>query len=565
MTVSRQWTARAQSTIMSRCDHVPVPGRRNHLQNPISPIAAVLLALLSAQLPAAESVDASVAVTTKIEEPKLVTFKPELQASKGTVTAAGKRLDYDAYAGTLVVHLKGYDDVPQNINKEDKIGPAEASMFYVAYFKSGAPSAQRPITFLFNGGPGSPTVWLHMGAFGPRRVVTSDDAHTPAAPYDLINNDYSLLDASDLVFIDAPGTGFSRVAGKDKEKAFFGVDPDAHAFAEFITSFLSKWGRWNSPKYIFGESYGTTRAANVVNLLETGSSVDVNGVILLSQCLSYDVLPDYPELNPAVDQPYELWLPSYAATAWYHHRLTEAPKDLPSLVEEVERFASGEYASALQAGAVLDPAERSIVAQKLHTYTGIPLAYIEKANLRISAGEFRKTLLDDAELTTGELDTRFSGPTLDPMSKEAGYDPQSAAIGSAYISVFNDYVRKELRFGEGKTYRESLDIEEDWDFSHRPPGARQALKQQVNVMPDLASAMKHNPNLKILVNGGYFDLSTPFFEGIYEMRHLPIPATLQKNIDFRFYDSGHMVYAHEASLKALHDNVADFIRRTLTH
>jgi carboxypeptidase C (cathepsin A) len=536
------------------------------LQKLKSLMPVALLVLLSTRLSAAESVDANVAFTTKIDEPKLVTFKPEMQASKGTVTLAGKRLDYDSYAGTLVVHLKGYDDVPQNLNKEDKIGPSEASMFYVAYFKSGAPGTQRPITFLFNGGPGSPTVWLHMGAFGPRRVVTADDAHTPAAPYDLVNNEYSLLDATDLVFIDAPGTGFSRVAGKDKEKAFFGVDPDAHAFAEFITGFLSKWGRWNSPKYIFGESYGTTRAANVVNLLETRSSVDVNGVILLSQCLNYDVLPDYPELNPAVDLPYELWLPSYAATAWYHHRLTDAPpKDLASLVDEVEHFASGEYASALQAGATLDPAERKVVAQKLHAYTGIPLAYIEKANLRISAGEFRQTLLDDAELTTGELDTRFSGPTLDPMSKEAGYDPQSAAIGSAYISLFNDYVRKELKFGDGKIYRESLDIEADWDFAHRPPGAREALKQQVNVMPDLASAMKHNPNLKILVNGGYFDLSTPFFEGIYEMRHLPIPATLQKNIDFRFYDSGHMVYAHEASLKALHDNVAAFIRRTLTH
>jgi carboxypeptidase C (cathepsin A) len=529
-------------------------------QNPLLP--AAVLVLLTVRLSAAESMDASVAVTTKTEEAKLITFKPEQQASKGTVTVAGKRLDYDAYAGTIVVHLKGYDDVPQNINKEDKIGPAEASMFYVAYFKSGAPSAQRPITFLFNGGPGSPTVWLHMGAFGPKRVVTADNAHTPAAPYSLVNNEYSLLDASDLVFIDAPGTGFSRVAGKDREKAFFGVDPDAHAFAEFITNFLSKWGRWNSPKYIFGESYGTTRAANVVNLLETRNSVDVNGVILLSQCLNYDVLPDYPELNPAVDQPYELWLPSFAATAWYHHRLTDAPKDLASLMDEVEHFASGEYAAALHAGAALDPSERKTIAQKLHNYTAIPVPYIEKANLRITAGEFRKTLLDDADLTTGELDTRFSGPTLDPMSKEAGYDPQSAAIGSAYVSVFNDYVRKELKFGDGKTYRESLDIEEDWDFSHRPPGSRQALKQQVNVMPDLASAMKHNPNLKILVNGGYFDLSTPFFEGIYEMQHLPIPATLQKNIGFKYYESGHMVYAHEASLKALHDNVAEFIRRT---
>jgi len=535
--------------------------RRTVLRKPNVLLFIAALGLAALHPAAAESAEANAAVTLKSEDPKIVSFKPELQASKGSVTVAGKRLDYDAYAGTLVVHLKGYDDVPQNAPKDEKIGPAEASMFYAAYFKSGVPSAQRPITFLFNGGPGSATVWLHMGAFGPRRVVTLDNAHTPAAPYSLVNNEYSLFDASDLVFIDAPGTGFSRVAGKEHEKAFFGVDPDAHAFAEFITEFLSRWGRWNSPKYIFGESYGTTRAAAVVHLLQTDGSVDLNGVILLSQCLNYDVLPDYPELNPGVDQPYELWLPSYAATAWYHHRLAAAPKDLPSLIDEVERFASGEYAAALQAGATLQPAERDAIVKKLQAYTGLPAAYIDKANLRISQGEFQKTLLDDAELTTGALDTRFSGPTLDPMSKEAGYDPQSAAIGSAYVSIFNDYVRKELKFGEGKTYRESLALQ-DWNFAHRPPGSHQELNQQVNVMPDLGAAMKLNPNLKILVNGGYFDLVTPFFEGVYEMRHLPIPAGLQKNIEFKFYESGHMVYAHEASLKALHDNVAEFIRRT---
>ena len=210
-------------------------------------------------------------------------------------------------------------------------------------------------------------------------------------------------------------------------------------------------------------------------MLETDSSVDVNGVILLSQCLNYDVLPDYPELNPAVDQPYELWLPSFAATAWYHHRLTEAPKDLPSLVDEVEHFASGEYASALASRRDAGPRRaQNSRAKNFIPIPDLPVAYIEKANLRISAGEFRKTLLDDADLTTGELDTRFSGPTLDPMSKEAGYDPQSAAIGSAYVSVFNDYVRKDLKFGEGKVYRESLDIEDDWDFSHRPPGVAPA-------------------------------------------------------------------------------------------
>src|SRR5882672_459440 len=498
----------------------------------------------------------------KDEAATIKTFKPEQQASKGSVSFAGKRLDYDAYAGTLVVHLPDWYDVPQNASKEDKVGPAEASMFYVAYFKSGVPSSQRPLTFLFNGGPGSSTVWLHMGAFGPKRVITADDTHTPAAPYALVNNEYSLLDASDLVFVDAPGTGFSRVAGKDKDKAFYGVDPDAQAFADFISQFLSQYGRWNSPKYLFGESYGTTRAAVLANLLETDRAVDFNGVILLSQILSFDNSADVPQFNPGVDLAYQLALPTYAASAWYHHKLPEAPKELAPLLAEVEQFALNDYALALQAGASLDSTRRQAIAGKLHQYTGLPVAYIEKADLRVNGGEFAKTLQDDSDTTTGRLDTRFSGPTMDPLSKEADYDPQSAAISSAYVSAFNDYVRKELKFGENRDFKPVIDVEAHWDLLHKPPGAQRPVPQSLNVMPDLAMALKYNPGLKVQLNAGYFDMATPFFEGVYEMQHLPIPTALQKNIEFRFYESGHMVYAHAASLKALHDNVADFIART---
>src|ERR1700734_554405 len=262
-------------------------------------------------------------------------LKPEQQASKGSVTISGAMIPYDAFAGTIVVHPKGWDDVPQNADKDDKNLEPQASIFYVAYFKSGDQGAPRPVTFFYNGGPGSSPVWLHMGAFGPKRVVTPDDSHAPAAAYQLINNESSLLDASDLVFIDAPGTGFGRIAGKDKEKAFYGVDADGHAFAEFITTFLSKYGRWNSPKYLFGESYGTTRSAVLANLLETDRSVDINGVILLSQILNFDASVDGPEANPGVDLPYLLALPSYAATAWYHHKLSNAPQNLAPLLDEV--------------------------------------------------------------------------------------------------------------------------------------------------------------------------------------------------------------------------------------
>ena len=499
---------------------------------------------------------------TKPEAAKPERFKPEQQASKGSVTVGGSLINYDAFAGTLVVHPKGWDDVPQNADKDDKNQTPEASMFYVAYFKSDNKGAPRPVTFLYNGGPGSSTVWLHMGAFGPKRVVTADDSHTPAAPYPVVNNDYSLLDVSDLVFVDAPGTGFSRISGKDREKAFYGVDQDAQAFADFIAQFLAKYGRWNSPKYLFGESYGTTRSAVLSNVLETERDVDFNGVILLSQILNFNFSADGPEFNPGVDLPYQLTLPTYAASAWYHHKLPEAHPELAPLLAEVEHFAMTDYAQALAAGSALAPEQRHAIAAKLHQYTGLPVEYIEKADLRINGGEFEKTLQDDSDMTTGRLDTRFSGPTFDPLSKEADYDPQSAAIGSAYVSAFNDYVRKELKFGEDREFKPKIEVFRSWNFLHQAPGAPLPLPQATNVMLDLAVAMKYNPDLNVMLNAGYFDLATPFYEGIYEMQHLPIPAALQKNIEFKFYESGHMVYAHEASLKALHDNVAAFILKT---
>jgi carboxypeptidase C (cathepsin A) len=501
---------------------------------------------------------------SKPEQPKtepavMEHFKPEQQTSKGSVTIGGTVINYDAYAGTLVVHPRDWDDVPQNTEPENKNKTPEASMFYVAYFKSDNKGAPRPVTFLFNGGPGSSTVWLHMGAFGPKRVVTADDTHTPAAPYSVVNNDYSLLDVSDLVFVDAPGTGFSRIAGKDREKAFYGVDQDAWAFSDFIVQFLSKYGRWNSPKYLFGESYGTTRSAVLTRVLETERNVDFNGVILLSQILNFSLDSDFPDFNPGVDLAYQLNLPTYAATAWYHHKLPEAHPDLKSLLTEVEHFAMNEYALALEAGSSLPADQRHAIAEKLHQYTGLPVAYIEKANLRINGGEFEKNLQDENNLTTGRLDTRFSGPTFDPLSKAAEYDPQEAAISSAYVSAFNDYVRKDLKYGENKEYKPEVELWKFWDSHHKPPGVPFPLPG-TNVMLDLATAMKYNPQLKILLNAGYFDLATPFYEGVYEMEHLPIEPDLHKNIEFQFYESGHMVYAHEASLKAIHDNVAAFIR-----
>jgi carboxypeptidase C (cathepsin A) len=492
-------------------------------------------------------------------------FTPRSVQSTGTVSVEGHKIAYEAVAGTIIVHPKGWDDAAKPQGKKNGIGtrngPPVASMFYVAYFKRGANPRTRPVTFLYNGGPGSSTIWLHMGAFGPVRVVTKNDTHTPPAPYRMVDNGYSLLDASDLVFIDAPGTGFSRVEGKGKDKAFYGVDPDAHAFASFITQFLTKYGRWNSPKYLLGESYGTPRSAVLINDLEQNDDVDFNGVMLLSQILNFDLSADEPELNPGVDVPYEVELPSFAATAWYHHKLPSQPADLESFLTRVEQFATGEYAAALAQGSSLPKEQFDAIAAKLHQYTGLPVSYIEKADLRVSGLEFEHELLNSSGMTTGRLDTRFSGPSMDPLSREAQYDPQSAAISSAYVSAFNDYVRSDLHYTTSEAYLPEINIP-SWNFWHQPPGTSSPQQITTNVMPDLAAAMKYDPLLKICLNGGYFDLATPFYEGIYEMHHLPIPEKLQANIQYHYYQSGHMIYANQTALQQLHDNLAAFIRKT---
>lgn len=497
-------------------------------------------------------------------------FQPSEVTSTGTVTVGGKPLAYQAVAGTLVVHAPGWDDVAWRVAAaapspdKDKDGvPAEASMFYTAYFKQGGGTG-RPLMFLYNGGPGSATLWLHMGAFGPRRVVVREDGHTPPAPYPVINNAYSLLDVADLVFIDAPGAGFSRIAGKDKEKAFWGVDADAHAFTGFIQQFLNKYGRWNSPKYIFGESYGTTRSAILANQLASDASIDLNGVILLSTILNFDLSVDSPGFNPGVDTAYVTGLPTMAATAWYHNRLPGGrPAELEPFLREVERFALSDYAAALQQGGRLDSASRQAIAERIAAYTGLSADYVLKSDLRISGGQFSQQLQMPGGLTTGRIDTRFSGPSLDVLSKEAQYDPMISAVGSAYVAAWNDYARGALRFQAEDGFKIFADVFPAWDMAHKAPGMPMAFSgQTTNVMLDLAMAMKQNPNLKVLNTGGYFDLATPYFEGVYEMEHLPIPDALRGNIEYKFFASGHMVYLNEQALHGLHDTVADFVHRT---
>jgi carboxypeptidase C (cathepsin A) len=496
----------------------------------------------------------------------------------GTVTVGGQTIAYRAVAGTLTVGSSDMQDATlafdgsllpdAGVKPPDPEKPEEATatarMFYVAYFKKGATAEQRPVTFLYNGGPGSSTMWLHMGSFGPRRVATPDGEHQEGAPYKIVNNDFSLLDVSDLVFIDAPGAGFSRIFGKDKEKAFWGVDQDAHAFDRFIRRFLTKYDRWNSPKYLLGESYGTPRTAVLSAALE---DVDLNGVILLSQILDFENSIDGPMLNPGNDQAYALALPTFAATAFYHKKLPSQPAALEPFLAEVEQYALGDYMSALLQGSELPPARKQAVAEKLHQYTGLPVELLLRANLRLTGGEFEKDLQLDEGTTTGRLDSRYKGPDFDPLSKEAEHDPQSDAISAAYAAAENSYVRKDLKYGGEQTYIAGAYALPGftWDFRHQQPGGPpvdQLFGGATNVMPDLAFTMKSNPKMKVMLAGGYFDLATPFFEGNYEMHHLPIPDKLQANISYHYYQSGHMVYVNEDVLKQFHADVAAFIQGT---
>ena len=540
--------------------------------------ALTVLILTFASLASAQKKPAETKVIVDGKPVETPAPPPPDSTTDHSITLAGKAMPYQAVAGTITV---GYSDTfdamlaldgkllpdsgmnpPDAAKPED--APATARMFYTAYFAKGAPSSSRPVMFLYNGGPGSASMWLHMGSFGPRRVVTPDTEHQAAAPYTMVDNVSTLLDVTDLVFIDAPGTGFSRIMGKDKEKAFWGVDQDAHAFERFIRRFLTKYDRWNSPKYLFGESYGTPRSAVLSADLQ---NVDLNGIVLLSAILNFDESIDGPRGNPGIDEAYALGLPTFAATAFYHHKLPTQPPALEPFLAEVEAFALGDYESALLQGSLLPDTQKQAIAAKLHTYTGLPVDYLLKANLRVDGGQFEKELQGSEGITTGRLDSRYQGPDISRTSESADYDPQSNAISSAYTTAINQYLRTELKYGRDQTYKPGAytDPTFSWDMRHQAPGSGPVPQNgggATNVMPDLAYTMKSNPRMHVLLAGGYFDLATPYFEGKFEMHHLPIPQALQSNISYHYYQSGHMVYVNDQVLKQFHDDVAAFIRGT---
>jgi carboxypeptidase C (cathepsin A) len=457
------------------------------------------------------------------------------------ITVGGRMIPYTATAGTIDL----------SNNKNELIG----RMFYVAYTEDKIADVRtRPVTFLFNGGPGSSTLWLHMGSFGPARVETADAKATPPAPYTVGDNQETLLDKSDLVFIDAMGTGYSRIEGKGEPKDFYGTDPDVESFAQFIQRWVGTNARWNSPKFLLGESYGTTRAAALLNNLQT-KGMAFNGAILVSSYLNaYD---DFNGPPFASDLPYELYLPTMAASVWYHDRVTPKPADLAAFVEEARQFAIGDYAHALAQGSRLAAAERDAIVAKLHRFTAMPEQMIRDANLRIAPDRFEKELLRGERRTIGRLDARFTGIDRDAAGESPDYDAADAAVGAAFVAALNQYMHGELKYDRDDLYRPNnyAEIGPAWDDHHRVDRGRWDMP---DVAADLRIAMSKNPYLKIFSANGYFDFATPFFETEYTLAHMGLDPSLDRNITFGYYQSGHMIYLHDAARKQLKADLAKF-------
>ena len=469
--------------------------------------------------------------------------KEESSVTDHTMRIGGQTIAYKATASTTLL-------------KNDK-GDSTGLLYSVAYTRSDVKDlTQRPVSFLYNGGPGSATMWLHMGAFGPRRVQTIDGSFTPPAPYKLVDNGESLLDKTDLVFIDAMGTGYSHAVCKAQEKDFFGIDEDLEAFAQFIVTYLSRNDRWNSPKFLIGESYGTFRSAALGNYLQSHDTVHLNGIVLISTVLDLSTLT----FAPGDDRPYVFYLPSYAATAWYHKTLKDRPGDVAGFIDEARKYAQGDYAAALFKGAELSAGERAAVAKKLSYFTGLSEDYLEKADLRVTLGQFRAELRRKEGLTTGRIDARFTGYTYDLLEESAQGDPEGPAVGGAYTALINAYNHEELKFGKDKVYHNTANAFGSWNWA-RKDQRRFGFPGAPNVEQDLALAMITNPRLLVQVENGYYDLATPFFATEHTMEHLALPEVLQKNIKEDYYTAGHMMYLHDDDRVSLHKQIASLIDR----
>ncbi|MGH8293478.1 MAG: S10 family peptidase, partial [Gammaproteobacteria bacterium] len=423
--------------------------------------------------------------------------------------------------------------------------------------KDGANATRRPLTFIYNGGPGSSSIWLEMGAFGPVRVVVSDAQATPPPPYDIVPNQYSLLDKSDLVFIDMVGSGYSRLAGKGTGKDFWGVDQDVASFGQFIQRYITANNRWNSPKYLLGESYGTTRSANLADWLQQ-NGVALNGVVLQSTILNYG------DTMPGTDLEYITFLPSYAAIAWYHNKLPNKPAELAPFLEQVRSFARSEYADALFQGSKLPQSQYDDVLAKLQQYTGLSAQFLKNTNLKVSPTQFRAELLRGEDRILGRYDARYEGINSDNAQAFPEYDPSDTGIGPAYTAAWSWYVKNKLNYETDLTYRVTgYNIIGPWDWKHALPGRPSFFTPPLpDVAANLGDAMRKNPHLKVFSANGYYDLATPFFKTEFDLDQLDLPPDIYKNIQFYYYPSGHMLYLNVPVLKQYKDDLAKFYDTT---
>ncbi|MBV8157811.1 MAG: peptidase S10 [Dyella sp.] len=458
-------------------------------------------------------------------------------STKHSVSIGGRSVAYTATAGNLIIR--------------DEKGEPQASVFYVAYTVDSGKSEKRPVTFLYNGGPGSSSMWLHMGSFGPVRIETASPAATDPAPYKLVPNSDSLLDKTDLVFIDAVGAGYSRPVGKAEGKDFWGVDQDVSAFSRAIQRYVTINNRWNSPKFLYGESYGTTRSGALVDALQD-KGMAFNGVILMSSILNYGVR------MPGYDEMYIGYVPSYAAAAWYHNKLANKPADLKTYLDQVRAFARGPYATALAKGQDLPAPEADAVARQLAALTGLSPQYVKEANLRIDPSRFRKELLRNERRTIGRFDARFEGVDEDAAGEVPGYDASDTGISGAFITAFHDYITSQLKYHSDLEYRPTFgDIGKDWDWKHQAAGIKRPL-QTAYVAGDLAHAIRTNPHLQVLSVNGYYDFATPFFITEYDLSHMNLEPSLRGNVHFLYYPSGHMVYLNTEALRQLKGDLARY-------
>ncbi|MFZ9503737.1 MAG: S10 family peptidase [Cyclobacteriaceae bacterium] len=465
----------------------------------------------------------------------------EVSTTQQTVKIGGMAIPLTVKAGTMELRDENNDPI--------------ALFGFTSYTRDGS-FTKRPILFAYNGGPGSSSFWLHMGILGPKRVVVNDPDFTAAAPYQLVNNEYSLLDLADLVMIDPVGTGLSVPTGKAKFEDFWGVDQDARSISLFIKQYLIENGRMNSPKFLLGESYGTFRNAVVMNrLLNMG--IALNGVIMVSAVFDLRTLI----FPPNDDMPFIVHFPTYAATAWYHNRLSSKPASLENFLNEVRTFVEAEYAPALFKGDQLDQAARIRMAERLSYYSGLSADYWLKASLRVEAGEFYQELLRHEGNTVGRLDSRYKGINQDLLSQDADYDPQSLAISPAYISGFLNYFYNDLKVNKKLLYATTAGTRQGfkWDWKH-DGNIRWGTIGAINSGIDMAQALSRDPNMKVLILNGYYDVATVFYGVEHSINHLGLTAPIKNNIIMKYYEAGHMMYTHQPSLEKFRKDVAEFIQ-----